>query len=131
MAMAGAGKASALSPDGATIPMAFTAIALCFVGDVSAHGGRLNAVGCHHDRKRGGYHCHRGGGALSRGDVLPTNRLDPSRIAPLRVPQDTGVFANCAAARAAGAAPVRRGEPGYGPHLDREGDGVGCEPRQR
>ncbi|WP_343239127.1 excalibur calcium-binding domain-containing protein [Stenotrophomonas sp.] len=37
-------------------------------------------------------------------------------------------FANCAEARAAGAAPVRRGEPGYGPHLDRDNDGVGCEP---
>ncbi|MGW2770510.1 excalibur calcium-binding domain-containing protein [Streptomyces sp. NPDC001275] len=36
-------------------------------------------------------------------------------------------YRNCAAARAAGAAPVHRGEPGYGPHLDRDGDGVGCE----
>jgi hypothetical protein len=39
-----------------------------------------------------------------------------------------GAFANCAAARAAGAAPVRIGEPGYGPHLDRDNDGIGCEP---
>ncbi|QCX26482.1 excalibur calcium-binding domain-containing protein [Nocardioides jishulii] len=36
-------------------------------------------------------------------------------------------FANCTAARAAGAAPVRVGDPGYGRHLDRDGDGVGCE----
>ncbi|WP_017602357.1 excalibur calcium-binding domain-containing protein [Nocardiopsis lucentensis] len=36
-------------------------------------------------------------------------------------------YENCDAARAAGAAPVRRGEPGYGRHLDRDGDGVGCE----
>lgn len=36
-------------------------------------------------------------------------------------------FANCAAARAAGAAPVRRGEPGYSTKLDRDGDGIGCE----
>lgn len=36
-------------------------------------------------------------------------------------------YQNCAAARAAGAAPVRRGEPGYGRHLDRDGDGVGCD----
>jgi hypothetical protein len=36
-------------------------------------------------------------------------------------------FENCDAARAAGAAPVRRGDPGYGPHLDRDGDGTGCE----
>ena len=39
-----------------------------------------------------------------------------------------GAFRNCDAARAAGAAPIRRGEPGYGPHLDRDGDGVACEP---
>lgn len=36
-------------------------------------------------------------------------------------------YQNCAAARAAGAAPVRAGDPGYGRHLDRDGDGVGCE----
>ncbi|MGI6877362.1 GmrSD restriction endonuclease domain-containing protein [Microbacterium sp. gxy059] len=36
-------------------------------------------------------------------------------------------FANCAAARDAGAAPVRRGDPGYGPHLDGDGDGIACE----
>lgn len=36
-------------------------------------------------------------------------------------------YANCAAARAAGAAPVHADEPGYGRHLDRDGDGVGCE----
>src|SRR2546426_11174143 len=24
------------------------------------HGGGLDAYGCHHDRKQGGYHCHRG-----------------------------------------------------------------------
>ena len=31
-------------------------------------------------------------------------------------------------ARAANAAPVRRGDPGYGAHLDRDNDGIGCEP---
>jgi hypothetical protein len=25
-----------------------------------AHGGGLDTLGCHHDRQRGGYHCHRG-----------------------------------------------------------------------
>jgi hypothetical protein len=43
--------------------------------------------------------------------------------------QTGGVFyRNCDAARAAGAAPIRRGQPGYGPHLDRDGDGIACEP---
>jgi hypothetical protein len=36
-------------------------------------------------------------------------------------------FRNCDAVWAAGAAPIRRGQPGYGGHLDRDGDGVGCE----
>lgn len=36
-------------------------------------------------------------------------------------------YQNCSAARVAGAAPVRVGDPGYGRHLDRDGDGVGCE----
>ena len=131
MAKAGAGEASALSPNSISISIALNAIAICFASDVSAHGGGLNAEACYHDRKRGGYHFHRGGGVSSRGDALPNNRLAPSRISPLRVSRDTGVFANCAAARAAGAAPVKRCEPGYGPHLDRDRDrdpdGVGCE----
>ncbi|MFE1260705.1 excalibur calcium-binding domain-containing protein [Streptomyces albogriseolus] len=36
-------------------------------------------------------------------------------------------YENCSAARAAGAAPVHVGDPGYGSHLDRDGDGTGCE----
>ncbi|WP_053226366.1 excalibur calcium-binding domain-containing protein [Solirubrobacter soli] len=36
-------------------------------------------------------------------------------------------YANCAAARAAGAAPLTTGDPGYAAHLDRDGDGVACE----
>lgn len=26
----------------------------------SGHGGGLDSYGCHHNRKQGGYHCHRG-----------------------------------------------------------------------
>ncbi|WP_407077590.1 excalibur calcium-binding domain-containing protein [Streptomyces sp. SCSIO 30461] len=40
---------------------------------------------------------------------------------------DGAYYRNCDAARAAGAAPVRVGDPGYGRHLDRDGDGVACE----
>lgn len=36
-------------------------------------------------------------------------------------------YANCAAARGAGAAPIDKGEPGYRKALDRNGDGVACE----
>lgn len=36
-------------------------------------------------------------------------------------------YARCADARAAGAAPILKGEPGYRPELDRDGDGIACE----
>lgn len=80
----------------------------------NAHPGGLNAEGCHHNRKTGGYHCHRG----------PASQPAQSKsLAETRGRE----FANCIQARAAGAAPVRVGDPGYGRHLDRDGDGVGCE----
>jgi len=40
----------------------------------------------------------------------------------------TVYYPNCAAARAAGAAPIRAGEPGYRPELDADNDGIACEP---
>lgn len=82
------------------------------VSPASAHPGGLAADGCHNDRKNGGRHCHRAPNAgqsqsppVSKGTYYP----------------------NCTAARAAGAAPIYRGQPGYGSHLDREGDGKACE----
>ncbi|WP_442959684.1 excalibur calcium-binding domain-containing protein [Pseudarthrobacter sp.] len=36
-------------------------------------------------------------------------------------------YANCAAAKAAGAAPLYAGQPGYSTGLDRDRDGVACE----
>jgi hypothetical protein len=42
-------------------------------------------------------------------------------------PTNDVYYANCDAARAAGAAPVYRGDPGYRSGLDRDNDGVGCE----
>jgi uncharacterized membrane protein YgcG len=38
-----------------------------------------------------------------------------------------GPYANCDAVRAAGAAPIHPGDPGFEPKFDRDGDGVGCE----
>ena len=40
---------------------------------------------------------------------------------------DNVYYKNCAAARAAGAAPLYRGEPGYRSGLDADHDGVACE----
>ena len=55
-------------------------------------------------------------------------RTSPApRSTAARPPSAAAPFENCAAARAAGAAPVHRGDPGYGRNLDRDGDGVGCE----
>lgn len=39
----------------------------------------------------------------------------------------SGPFPNCSAAKAAGAAPLYRGDPGYQSKLDRDNDGVACE----
>ncbi|MDR0435899.1 MAG: excalibur calcium-binding domain-containing protein [Propionibacteriaceae bacterium] len=36
-------------------------------------------------------------------------------------------YPNCAAARDAGAAPLRIGDPGYREELDRDRDGIACE----
>lgn len=83
---------------------------------LAAHGGGLAADGCHNDRRNGGRHCHGGGSAK------PT-RAKPAALKAL----GGSAYRNCAAARAAGAAPVRSGDAGYGRHLDRDGDGVGCE----
>lgn len=53
----------------------------------------------------------------------PTTKAVPKATTPATV-----YYKNCDAVRAAGAAPVEEGDPGYAPHLDRDGDGVGCEP---
>lgn len=99
----------------------------------AAHPGGLDKHGCHTNRKTGEYHCHRGTPPAAAAPARPMDG-GPARFAPS--PPRTGgtapgrAFRNCDEARAHGAAPVRRGDPGYGPHLDRDDDGVGCEPRR-
>ncbi|RTL63439.1 MAG: excalibur calcium-binding domain-containing protein [Pseudonocardiaceae bacterium] len=74
---------------------------------------------------------------------LPTTRVAVKTVAPqgLVAPPTTkkqavvdpgsgggsAYYKNCAAVRAAGKAPILRGQPGYASHLDRDGDGIGCE----
>ncbi|GAB6936808.1 GmrSD restriction endonuclease domain-containing protein [Isoptericola variabilis] len=72
-------------------------------------------------------------GILSRcpDEPLPTGGSAPD-VTPADDSADDsagagGPFANCDAARAAGAAPVHRGDPGYSSRLDRDGDGTACE----
>lgn len=49
----------------------------------------------------------------------------PARDEPDRRPG--GSYESCDAVRAAGAAPILAGDPGYSLTLDRDGDGIGCE----
>jgi hypothetical protein len=94
-----------------------------------AHGGGLDKHGCHTNRKTGDYHCHRGAAnpqPTPRANDKPNNLAPPSGASAER--SGSRPFRNCAEARAAGAVPVHRGDPGYGPHLDQDDDGVGCEP---
>ncbi|MFC7975038.1 excalibur calcium-binding domain-containing protein [Streptomyces cinereoruber] len=62
----------------------------------------------------------------------PRPTTQPPTVAPEPEPTQEAVeedvyYRNCTAVRAANAAPIRRGDPGYARHLDRDGDGVGCE----
>jgi hypothetical protein len=59
-----------------------------------------------------------------------TTHAPPSTKAappPTQAPAPDVYYPNCAAVRAAGKAPLLRGQPGYRPALDRDGDGVACE----
>ena len=86
-----------------------------------AHPGAVDRMGCHANRRAYGFHCHYIG-------PIPVTTVPtaPPSSQP-RAHSTRGAYRNCAAARAAGAAPVYRGQPGYGPHLDPDGNGVGCE----
>jgi hypothetical protein len=95
----------------------------CIAQQTQAHGGRTNAEGCHNDRKNGGYHCHNGNASAT------ATRSTFNNSTPATNSKRSGktYYPNCAAVRADGAAPLRRGEPGYASHLDRDNDGVACE----
>lgn len=63
------------------------------------------------------------------GSAAPGTESAPVDVAPAgAVPPSGDVhYANCKEARAAGAAPLHRGEPGYRAAMDSDGDGVACE----
>ncbi|WP_191305293.1 excalibur calcium-binding domain-containing protein [Lentzea cavernae] len=54
----------------------------------------------------------------------PQPKPQPAPAPPAPAP---AYYSNCAAAKAAGAAPLYRGQAGYRAALDRDGDGVACE----
>jgi hypothetical protein len=108
-------------------------LVLLLPGVVWGHAGKVDANGCHADG-RGGSHCHATAAAKDgRGSKASANALHraggaaakgggASKAGARRAPK----YANCREVRAAGAAPIRRGDPGYGPHLDPDKDGIGC-----
>jgi hypothetical protein len=63
--------------------------------------------------------------------VVTTTVDTPAPVAPAVGDGGAAYYPNCAAVRAAGAAPLYRGQPGYRPGLDGDGDGVACEPKRR
>ncbi|WP_318276686.1 excalibur calcium-binding domain-containing protein [Sphingobium yanoikuyae] len=60
----------------------------------------------------------------SSGGVAPPTNPAP----PAETDGSTWSYRNCKEARAAGAAPIYRGQPGFGDHMDGDGDGIACEP---
>ncbi len=59
------------------------------------------------------------------GSPPPAAASDP--VPPATADGGGTYYANCAAARSAGVAPLHRGDPGYRAALDRDSDGVACE----
>ena len=62
------------------------------------------------------------------GDVAiwdPKHPEDDPRTSQARKDKDV-YYDNCSEVRAAGKAPIRRGDPGYGSHLDGDDDGIAC-----
>lgn len=59
--------------------------------------------------------------------ILPPHFAPSPRPQTAPRPQSAFQYKNCTEARDAGAAPVYRDEYGFGPHLDRDNDGIGCE----
>lgn len=62
-------------------------------------------------------------------EIVPAPATKRAVPAPPKTTAPAGAvyYQNCTAVRAAGADPIRTGDPGYSRKLDRDGDGVGCE----
>jgi hypothetical protein len=60
-------------------------------------------------------------------EPLPAAGAPAPAPEPAPAPAPGAPYENCAAARAAGAAPLHRGDPGYSPAMDGDGDGSACE----
>lgn len=61
----------------------------------------------------------------TRTPVPTVDRVPPPRTTTADAP--SAYYSNCDEAKAAGAAPMYRGSPGYRRALDRDGDGIACD----
>jgi hypothetical protein len=68
-----------------------------------------------------------GAAAATQYGVWEYQRISARKASFAALPADIN-FAGCDEVRARGLAPLHRGEPGYGEHMDGDGDGVACEP---
>jgi len=89
----------------------------CYVCSSHFFGNSSNTESNHTQRKS----------SSSSGAINPSSRhYDP--IDEDEPSEDDVYYENCSEARADGAESIRKGEPGYREELDRDGDGIACEP---
>lgn len=60
-------------------------------------------------------------------EIAPPTTSPVEQAAPEPSPAGDVSYASCAEVKAAGAAPIHAGQPGFSPKFDGNGDGVGCE----
>jgi len=86
------------------------------------------AVARYHSREGDGHHPREEEDVAADTGAAASCVYGSTTPTTLSVPPACSVYyPDCAAARAAGAAPLHRGDPGYRSGLDRDGDGVACE----
>jgi len=108
-------------------------VSLMFPLAAWAHGGGLDAYGCHHNRKQGGYHCHRGAMAgrsfASKAEML--QEIEGVRSLPAQ--SLTGEMAGACGAKTLCKQMLTCEEAMHYlndcglTRLDRDGDGIPCE----
>lgn len=123
---------------------------LVWAGGAAAHGGRLDSKGCHHDRKNGGYHCHRSSGSTPTTASKPVASIrrtpspqvpqiyypsqvpspQPDHERPVENPPTEAArffFSTCSQARSIGKRDLKTVADGYRSELDSNGNGVACD----
>jgi hypothetical protein len=94
-----------------------------------AIGARVTVTGPYVlDSNHGWMEVHPAWSVIAGDTTAAAGSSQPQPTSQATTPSASSVYyPNCAAARAAQAAPIRRGQPGYRSGLDRDHDGVACE----